>query len=113
MDYWGNPRAISMRNSPGDGGRTMHAPLANRFRLYYETHGAGLPVVSLHGLSGTHDLWKYQVPALAPRYQAITVDLRGHGQSDKPPGPYSIGGFAEDVLGLLDYLQLEQAVGVG
>ena len=91
----------------------MHAPLANGFRLYYETHGAGLPVVFLHGFGGTHDLWKYQVPAVAPHYQAITVDLRGHGQSDKPPGPYSIGGFAADVLGLLDYLKVEQAVVVG
>jgi pimeloyl-ACP methyl ester carboxylesterase len=91
----------------------MHAVLANGLRLYYETNGAGLPVVFLHGLSGTHDLWKYQVPAVAPHYQAITVDLRGHGQSDKPPGPYSIGGFAEDVLGLLDYLKIERAVVVG
>ena len=57
----------------------MHALLANGLRLYYEADGAGLPVVFLHGLSGTHDLWKYQVPAVAPHYQAITVDLRGHG----------------------------------
>jgi pimeloyl-ACP methyl ester carboxylesterase len=91
----------------------MHALLANGLRLYYETEGAGLPVVFLHGLSGTHDLWKYQVPAVAPHYQAITVDLRGHGQSDKPPGPYTIGQFAADVLGLLDYLQVAQAVVVG
>src|SRR5439155_22396014 len=59
-----NPPASRMRGSRGDGGRTMHALLANGFRLYYETHGAGLPVVFLHGLSGTHDLWKYQVPAV-------------------------------------------------
>src|SRR3954452_21504996 len=102
-----------MRASRGDGGHKMYANLTDGLRLYYETHGAGLPVIFLHGLSGTPDLWKYQVPAVATRYQAITMDLRGHGQSDKWPGPYSIGGFAEDVLGLLDYLEVEQAVVVG
>jgi len=91
----------------------MHLVLPDGLRLYYETHGAGPPVVFVHGLTGTHDLWKYQVPAVANRYQAITLDLRGHGQTDKPPGPYSVPMFAEDLLALLDSLQIEQAVLVG
>jgi pimeloyl-ACP methyl ester carboxylesterase len=91
----------------------MHAVLPDGLRLYYETQGSGLPVVLIHGLSGSHDLWKYQVPAVAARYHAITLDLRGHGQSDKPPGPYSIPTFADDVLALLNLLDVERAVMVG
>jgi 3-oxoadipate enol-lactonase len=91
----------------------MHAVLPGGLRLYYESHGDGRPVVFIHGLSGTHELWKYQVPAVAQRFRAITLDLRGHGQSDKPPGPYSVPMFAEDVLGLLNHLDIDAAVLVG
>lgn len=91
----------------------MYAVLPDGLHLYYESHGEGRPVLLIHGLSGTHELWKYQVPALAERSRVITLDLRGHGQSDKPPGPYSVPLFADDVLGLLDHLNLETAVLVG
>ncbi|MBI4492047.1 MAG: alpha/beta fold hydrolase [Chloroflexi bacterium] len=91
----------------------MHAVLPDGLRLYYESHGQGLPVVFVHGLSCTHAMWKCQAPALAERFRMIALDLRGHGQSDKPPGPYSVPMFAQDVLRLLDHLEIERAVLVG
>lgn len=91
----------------------MHAILPDGMRLFYESHGEGRPVVLIHGLSGSHEMWKHQVPALARRFRVITLDLRGHGQSDKPPGPYSVPMFAGDVLRLLDHLGIETAVLVG
>ncbi len=87
-----------------------YATLEGGFKLHFEEHGAGPPVVLLHGLSGNLDLWAPQVPALAERYRVIAVDIRGHGRSDKPPGPYSVDQFAEDVRGLLDHLGIERAV---
>ena len=90
-----------------------HATLPSGLRMYYESQGEGPPVVLIHGLGGSHAMWRYQVPALAERYRAIALDLRGHGQSDKPPGPYSVPMFAEDVLGLVDSLGIAQATMVG
>lgn len=90
-----------------------HATLPNGLRMCYESDGDGPPVVLIHGLGGSHAMWRYQVPALADRYRVIALDLRGHGQSDKPPGPYSVPQFAEDVLQLLDTLDVPQATMVG
>jgi 3-oxoadipate enol-lactonase len=69
--------------------------------LYYEVTGRGQPVLLIHGLGSSSRDWEWQVPALAERYQVITFDVRGHGRSAKPPGPYSIPQFAADTAGLL------------
>jgi 3-oxoadipate enol-lactonase len=91
----------------------MYAQLPDSVRLYYQSRGNGPAVMLVHGLSGNHQLWDRTVPALVDRYRAIAVDLRGHGQSDKPPGPYSVPGFAADLAVLLDQLAIERAVLVG
>src|SRR5438874_115130 len=51
----------------------------NGIRLYYESQGDGPPVVLVHGLGLSGDMWRYQVPALAQRYRVITLDTRGRG----------------------------------
>jgi len=69
--------------------------------------------VFIHGLgSGARD-WEYQVPVFCEKYQVVTFDLRGHGQSAKPPGPYSISLFAADTAGLIEGLGLGPAHIVG
>lgn len=81
--------------------------------LYYEIAGAGQPLLFIHGLgSGARD-WEFQVPVFGERYQVVTFDLRGHGQSSKPPGPYSIALFAADTAGLIEGLGLGSAHVVG
>jgi 3-oxoadipate enol-lactonase len=70
-------------------------------------------VVLIHGLADDHRLWRYQRRALDDRFRTIAIDLRGHGRSSKPPGPYSVPMFAADVLALLDQLQIERASLVG
>ena len=50
---------------------------------------------------------------MAAQYKLILLDLRGHGRSERPKGSYSMVGFAEDVLALLDHLQLEKVHLVG
>jgi pimeloyl-ACP methyl ester carboxylesterase len=85
----------------------------NGVKLYYETHGEGLPLVLAHGGGGDLLQWTYQVPHFSERYRAITFDNRGHGRSETPETGYSIDVFSEDILGLLDVLSLERVVLVG
>jgi 3-oxoadipate enol-lactonase len=81
--------------------------------LHYEVTGQGEPVLLLHGLGSCSLDWERQTPALEGRYTVIKLDVRGHGQSDKPRGPYSIGLFARDVAQLLQKLALGPAHIVG
>ena len=74
----------------------------NGIRLRYETWGVGqAPLLLIHGLGSSADDWFLQLPAFAPHYRCIAVDLRGHGLSDKPVGAYSVPLFASDVATLL------------
>ena len=82
-------------------------------QLHYEEQGEGHPLVFIHGLGfSTHD-WNYQVDVFSQEYRVITLDLRGHGDSDKPPGPYSIEQLTDDTVALLDALNVETAHVVG
>ncbi len=85
----------------------------NGIQLYYETHGAGPPALFLHGLGSSTRDWEFQVPAFAEKYSVITVDMRGHGQSDKPPGPYSIRQFSEDTAAFMRALGVAPAHVIG
>ncbi|WP_046469032.1 3-oxoadipate enol-lactonase [Allosalinactinospora lopnorensis] len=66
---------------------------------------ADAPTVVLSGsLGSTLDMWGPQVAALTPEFRLIRYDLRGHGKSPVPDGPYSIADLGGDVLRLLDRL---------
>lgn len=77
-------------------------------RLYYQTFGAGEPLVLIHGLGSSGDDWAFQIAPLASRHLLVVPDLRGSGRSSAPRGPYSIGQFAEDLWRLLDALNLRR-----
>lgn len=79
----------------------------NNISLYYEVTGEGEPVLLLHGLGSSLRDWERQVPVFAEEYQVIACDVRGHGRSSKPRGPYSIPQFTADVAALLHHLQIE------
>ena len=88
----------------------MPYQFVNGIRLRYETWGVGsTPLVLIHGLGSSADDWFLQLPAFAPHYLCVAVDLRGHGLSDKPAGRYSVGLFAADVAALLRELDLAPA----
>ena len=76
---------------------------------YYEITGNGVPLVLIHGLGSSCQDWELQVDSFARYYQVITIDLRGHGRSGKPQGPYSIPLFARDTAGLLNELNCTPA----
>jgi 3-oxoadipate enol-lactonase len=87
--------------------------LLDNVNLYYETTGQGQPLVFLHGLGSSTRDWEGQVAEFSRTYQVITYDLRGHGRSDKPAGPYSIPLFAADTASLLNALGVASAHIVG
>jgi len=63
---------------------------------------AGAPVVTLsHALGATLALWDATAAALIPRFRVLRYDVRGHGGSDVPPGPYTLPQLADDVAALL------------
>lgn len=86
---------------------------SNGIELYYETHGAGQPLVLISGLGYPLWQWHKMVPFLAEHFQVVTFDNRGVGQSDKPAGPYTAQMLAADTAGLLDALDIENAIIAG
>jgi pimeloyl-ACP methyl ester carboxylesterase len=70
-------------------------------RLFFKTSGEGPPIVLIHGAWGSQEWWRWQVSFLSLRFQVLTLDLRGHGQSSPIERPYSIPEFAQDLSVLL------------
>ncbi len=80
--------------------------------IYYELHGPGdRPVLVLNNgiLMNAAASWNLQVPALSSDYRVVLYDCRGQGQSDHPPGPYSMTQHAHDLAALLDALAIDSA----
>jgi pimeloyl-ACP methyl ester carboxylesterase len=72
--------------------------------VYYEVRGSGEPLLLIHGLGSSTQDWEHQVDRFAERYTVVTYDVRGHGQSGKPRGRYSVPQFARDAAGLIERL---------
>lgn len=87
--------------------------LINGIRLAYNDLGQGLPIVFLHAFPLNRTMWAGQEAELAPSYRVITIDLRGHGESEAPLWHYSLDQAADDVHALLNHLSIRQAVFVG
>src|SRR5262249_24612854 len=85
----------------------------NNIRIYYETYGAGRPVLILHGGLGSLSRMRCQIMALASSYFVIAPDSRGHGRSTDSSETLSYSLMADDMLKLLDHLQINQVDVVG
>jgi pimeloyl-ACP methyl ester carboxylesterase len=85
----------------------------NGITLAYSDTGTGLPIVFLHAFPLNRTMWAEQEAALSSHHRVITIDLRGHGESDAPLWHYSLDQAAEDVRALLDHLSIRQALFVG
>jgi non-heme chloroperoxidase len=82
--------------------------------LHYEDHGAGPPVVLIHGYPLSGRAWDKQVPVLLTAgHRVITYDRRGFGDSSQPTLGYDYDTFAADLAALLEHLDLRDAVLVG
>jgi 3-oxoadipate enol-lactonase len=87
----------------------------NGTELYYELHGKeGAPWLILsHSLACTVRMWDPQIAAFKDRYRILAYDMRGHGQSAAPAGPYTLEMLADDVLALMRELKIDRARYVG
>jgi len=74
--------------------------------------GEGVPVLLLHGLASSRRFWDLVVPGLAG-LPVVALDQRGHGDSERPAGPYDAGTVVADALTALDALGLSRVVVVG
>jgi pimeloyl-ACP methyl ester carboxylesterase len=75
----------------------------------YVVDGNGPPLLLIHGVGARLDNWDGAAAVLARNFKVVRYDLRGHGQSSKVPGPYSLDLFADDAVALLDHLGVAQA----
>jgi pimeloyl-ACP methyl ester carboxylesterase len=86
----------------------------NDTTIAFDDCGAGPALLLVHGFPLNRRMWQAQLAPLAEAgYRAIAPDLRGFGASDAPAGGYSMGGFADDLIALLDALQIERATVAG
>jgi 3-oxoadipate enol-lactonase len=84
----------------------MPEAFVNGITLHYTDDGEGDVVLLIHGLGSSSADWELQLPVLTSRYRVIAVDLRGHGESSKPAGPYSLAMFAGDAAALIEALAI-------
>jgi len=86
---------------------------ANGITLGYNDRGEGQPLVFLHAFPLNRTMWAQQEETLSSRFRVITIDLRGHGESDAPAWRYSLEQYAADVKELLGHLGVAKSVFVG
>ena len=80
-------------------------------QIHYADHGAGRPIVLIHGYPLDGNSWERQERALlAAGYRCISYDRRGFGRSSQPTTGYDYDTFASDLKALLDHLALDEDV---
>ncbi|MEO5954115.1 MAG: alpha/beta fold hydrolase [Nitrospiraceae bacterium] len=85
----------------------------NGITMAYSDQGTGFSIVFLHAFPLNRTMWAAQEKALFSQFRIITIDLRGHGESDAPLWHYTLEQSADDVNALMDQLAIQQALFVG
>lgn len=89
-------------------GTDLRFTTSDDVRIAFDDEGAGIPVVTVHGYSSRRAHWEFQRSALLEAgYRVVGVDLRGHGDSDRPAYGQTINRLGQDVRELMDHLDLE------
>jgi pimeloyl-ACP methyl ester carboxylesterase len=82
--------------------------------LAYEDRGAGKPAfVFVHGWTCNRTFFAPQAEHFVRQHRVVSIDLRGHGESDKPQGPYTRAQDADDIAYVIEHLSLGPVVAVG
>lgn len=77
--------------------------------INYDIQGEGPPLLLIPYLSADHACYAFQLPEYTKHFTCISIDLPGSGESDKPAGPYSTEGYADQVAGFLGAIGVESA----
>src|SRR3989442_7909959 len=85
----------------------------NGLHIHHESDGAGPPIVFVHGLGATSNVWHAQRTTLSKQYRVIVYDRSGSGRSQQARDGYSVEAWTEELAGLLDHLAVPAAVVVG
>ena len=87
----------------------------NGVKLHYVTQGNGALMLMLHGFPEFWYSWRHQIPAFAPDYQVVALDLRGYNDSDKPKAQsaYVMDEFIKDIEGVITGLGYDKCILVG
>lgn len=85
----------------------------NGINMYYEDRGQGPAFVFIHGLGENAASWHFQTNFFIKGFRTVAMDLRGHGLSEDGDETITLDLFAEDVIGLLDYLGIQKAHFIG
>jgi len=96
------------QTSPKAALKTGYAPV-NGLKLYYEIHGAGQPLVLLHGGVGATEMFSPIMPSLSKTRQVIAVDLQAHGRTADIDRALSMEAMADDIAALIKHLGIEKA----
>ncbi len=81
----------------------------NGLTINYEVQGEGEPLLLIPYTSADHACYAFQLPAYTEHFSCIAIDLPGSGESDKPAGPYSTDGYADQVAAFLGAIGVERA----
>ncbi|MEZ4802314.1 MAG: alpha/beta hydrolase [Gelidibacter sp.] len=99
-------QTYGQQNKPSESG---YAPV-NGIKVYYEVYGEGSPIILLHGAFYTIDLnWAALIPELSKNRKVIALEFQGHGHSPISDRKLSITNLANDVKGVMDYLNIDRA----
>lgn len=82
----------------------MTSLLANGISVAYQEQGQGPTIVLLHGFCGSSAYWEKLAPLLSGEYRVVMPDLRGHGATGAPAGPYTIDQMADDIAALMEQM---------
>ena len=77
--------------------------------INYDVQGEGEPLLLIPYTSADHACYAFQLPAYTEHFSCIAVDLPGSGKSDKPAGPYSTDGHADQLAAFLGAIGIERA----
>jgi pimeloyl-ACP methyl ester carboxylesterase len=98
---------------PSEGLSLVRYVTIHGHRIAYRRSGEGPVLLLLHGIAGSSQTWIPAMELLQAEYTVVAPDFVGHGQSDKPPGDYSLGSFANWMRDFLAVLGIERVTVVG
>ena len=105
--------ATAAERSDASAAQDDHYAEIGDIRMYYESHGEGLPLIMLNGGLQTAEDYQFLIPHFSPGFRLILIDHRGRGRTNDGNGPLTYNRIAHDVVLLLDHLEINRAHFIG